>query len=226
VLSKSGERVERDDFVWTAGERATSLVASERAEILRASYLSNAATEGVLRARDAEKEPGLSAIVRLLRAELERSSRSVARALLEPFFAYLERGAGASLIAAACAPIADPHVARALAELRARPAAAWSVEALARVAGLSRAAFARRFVAELGVPPMRAVAEHRMQLAARLLVESDKSLAELAREIGYESEFAFSRAFKREHGEAPALFRRRFRAGLEIKAVAPIRAAA
>ena len=105
----------------------------------------------------------------------------------------------------------DQRVARALGLLQAEPAKRWTVERLARRVGLSRAAFARRFVALSGQSPLRYLTELRMALAASLLESADASLAEVALRVGYTSEFAFSRAFKRQYGVAPGVFRR-FRA--------------
>ncbi|MEI9937934.1 MAG: AraC family transcriptional regulator [Pseudomonadota bacterium] len=105
-------------------------------------------------------------------------------------------------------PLLDRRVARALALLQAEPGKPWTVERLARAVGLSRAAFARRFAAVSGRSPGRFLTELRLALAASLLESTDDSLAELAARVGYASEFAFSRAFKREHGVAPGVFRR------------------
>lgn len=102
----------------------------------------------------------------------------------------------------------DRKVLRALATLQADPAKRWTVERLARTVGLSRAAFARRFAAVSGRSPLRYLTELRLTLAASLLETTDDSLAELAQRVGYVSEFAFSRAFKRLHGVAPGTFRR------------------
>jgi AraC-like DNA-binding protein len=102
----------------------------------------------------------------------------------------------------------DRKVARALNLLQAEPAKRWTVERLARAVGLSRAAFARRFAAVSGRSPLRYLTELRLALAANLLETTDDSLAELALRVGYTSEFAFSRAFKRNHGVAPGSFRR------------------
>lgn len=102
----------------------------------------------------------------------------------------------------------DRKVLRALAVLQADPAKRWTVERLARTVGLSRAAFARRFAAVSGRSPLRYLTELRLTLAASLLETTDDSLAELAQRVGYVSEFAFSRAFKRKHGVAPGSFRR------------------
>jgi transcriptional regulator GlxA family with amidase domain len=102
----------------------------------------------------------------------------------------------------------DSHVARAIAAMKAEPSRRWTVGALARIAGLSRAAFARRFTQAMGVAPFRWLTEHRLGLARGRLAESDVGLAAVAAEIGYESEFAFAKAFKRLFGIAPGLFRR------------------
>jgi len=102
----------------------------------------------------------------------------------------------------------DRPVSRAIVLMQAEPAKRWTVERLARAVGLSRAAFARRFVAVSGRSPLRYLTHLRMALAASLLENDDASLAEVALRVGYASEFAFSRAFKRQHGVAPSLFRR------------------
>lgn len=105
----------------------------------------------------------------------------------------------------------DPRLARALAALRRRLGAPWTVAALARIAGMSRAAFARLFTRTLGAPPLRHLATMRMREAQRLLLVTDEGLAAIAGHLGYASEFAFSRAFKRHVGVAPAIHRRRER---------------
>lgn len=87
----------------------------------------------------------------------------------------------------------------------------WTVASLAKVAGMSRAAYARRFAFDVGTTPLKYLAELRLSRAAKLFVEVDASLGVAAQAIGYESEFALSRAFKRKFGEAPASFRRRHR---------------
>ena len=87
-------------------------------------------------------------------------------------------------------------------------AARLSVAGLARAVGLSRAAFARRFVLATGVSPLRFLNALRLERAAQLLGETDAGLAEVAEKVGYASEFAFSRAFKRHHGVAPSVYRR------------------
>jgi len=85
----------------------------------------------------------------------------------------------------------------------------WTVSALARSVGLSRPVLARRFVEQTGLSPMRYLAQKRMQRAAELLRDSDAALAQIGSLVGYNSEFAFNRAFKRHHQVAPGSFRRR-----------------
>jgi AraC-like DNA-binding protein len=102
----------------------------------------------------------------------------------------------------------DRRIARATSLLHTEPAKRWTVERLARAVGLSRAAFARRFVAEHRRSPMRYLTELRLALAASLLEHDEASLAEIAQRVGYASEFAFSRAFKRQHGAPPGSFRK------------------
>ncbi|HVJ14213.1 MAG TPA: AraC family transcriptional regulator [Polyangiaceae bacterium] len=104
------------------------------------------------------------------------------------------------------AGLRDDVVGRALAELHDRPAHDWSLEALAREIGVSRSVLAERFAELVGIPPMQYLAQWRMQLTAGLL-SGTASLAEIAAQVGYGSETALSRAFKRLVGVAPALWR-------------------
>jgi AraC-like DNA-binding protein len=101
----------------------------------------------------------------------------------------------------------DPHVGRALAALHDRPAHAFGLEELAREVGLSRSLLVERFVHFVGMPPMQYLTQWRMQLAAEQLRSTTESLAEIAERVGYGSESAFSRAFKRLVGVAPQSFR-------------------
>jgi AraC family transcriptional regulator, alkane utilization regulator len=105
------------------------------------------------------------------------------------------------------AGLRDPVVGHALAALHAEAKEAWTVERLARLVGLSRSVLAERFTGLVGHPPMQYLALWRMQLASRLLIEGEP-VAEVAAAVGYESEAAFSRAFKKLVGEAPATWRR------------------
>lgn len=100
----------------------------------------------------------------------------------------------------------DEIVGRALAALHARPAHPWTLEELARQVGASRSALAERFTAHVAVPPMQYLAQWRMQLAAALLA-GPTPLAQIASDVGYGSEAALSRAFKKIVGVAPATWR-------------------
>lgn len=102
----------------------------------------------------------------------------------------------------------DPFVERALAALRTDPAKRWTVAALARVAGLSRAPFARRFREATGTSPRRWLITYRLALAREQLVTGEPTLSEIADAIGYASEFAFSKAFTRIIGIPPGVYRR------------------
>jgi transcriptional regulator GlxA family with amidase domain len=104
----------------------------------------------------------------------------------------------------------DRQVQRAIALMREQLERRWTVTALARGVGLSRPVFARRFVEQTGLSPLRYLARTRMERAAELLRESDAALAQIGTLVGYDSEFAFNRAFKRHHQLAPGSFRRRF----------------
>ncbi|MCW5666079.1 MAG: AraC family transcriptional regulator [Piscinibacter sp.] len=102
----------------------------------------------------------------------------------------------------------DRQVGRAIALMHGDPAAPWTLDDLGRRVGLSRSALHERFVALIGMPPMQYLTSWRMQCGARLLRESHLSVAAVALEIGYDSEAAFSRAFKRATGLPPATWRR------------------
>jgi AraC-like DNA-binding protein len=106
------------------------------------------------------------------------------------------------------AGLRDTHVARALALLHRDIARPWTVDELGREVGLSRSALADRFIRLIGVPPMHYLASWRMQVAMQKLRNSSASLAQVADMVGYESEAAFSRAFKKAVGTAPATWRR------------------
>jgi AraC-like DNA-binding protein len=105
------------------------------------------------------------------------------------------------------AALRDPAIGAVLADLHTNPSYPWTVEALGRRAGLSRAAFARRFHQLVGQPPLTYLTWWRMSLAARMLRESTVSNSAVARRLGYASELSFGRAFKRHHGVSPGSFR-------------------
>ncbi|HEY5810045.1 MAG TPA: AraC family transcriptional regulator, partial [Povalibacter sp.] len=103
----------------------------------------------------------------------------------------------------------DSIVGSALALMHQKPFYPWSVAELAVEAGTSRSVMAERFASFLGEAPLTYLARWRLQLAARLLQTSQKAMAQIASEVGYESQAAFTRAFKREFGTPPAQYRRR-----------------
>lgn len=107
------------------------------------------------------------------------------------------------------AGLGDRMVGRALGLLHARAAHPWTTEELAREVGLSRSAFAERFTGLIGVPPMQYLTNWRLQLAALRLRDSPGSTAQIASDVGYESDAAFNRAFKRTFGTTPAAWRKR-----------------
>jgi AraC-like DNA-binding protein len=156
----------------------------------------------------------ITAILALLAAEVERpapGSEILIQHLFDALFLYVMRAwidEDASERPGWLAALRDPALGKALSSIHAEPSAAWTVAALASTAGLSRAAFARRFNQAVGEPPLTYLTRWRMGLAAELLSGGSHPLPEVAKRIGYESEFTFSRAFKRSYGVAPATYRR------------------
>jgi AraC-like DNA-binding protein len=106
----------------------------------------------------------------------------------------------------------DPIVGQTIALLHERPAERWTLAGLAREVHLSRATLARRFTQAVGESPLAYLARWRMQLAARRLKDSSDTVEQIAREVGYTSEFAFNRAFARSRGVPPGRYRRLARA--------------
>jgi AraC-like DNA-binding protein len=188
---------------------------------------------GFLATQDIWRNPLLSALPRLFKVSMRGSSASWLESSLR--FATEEAAsalAGSATVLAKLAELVfvqavrryvetmpddrkgwlaglrDRFVARALALMHGRPAHPWTVEDLAHRVGISRSALAQRFTYLLGVPPMQYLAQWRLQLAAQQLRLSDRPLASIAEDVGYESEAAFNRAFKREFGVPPATWRR------------------
>jgi AraC-like DNA-binding protein len=102
----------------------------------------------------------------------------------------------------------DPKVGRALALLHRDPARAWTLPELARASGTSRTVLAARFAELMGEPPLAYLARWRLQLGARRLLTTNRKVLQVAYDVGYESEAAFSRAFRRAFGTPPARYRR------------------
>jgi len=162
------------------------------------------------------REHGVRAIVDLLGAELEEDrpgACTVVPALADALIPLVVR---AWLDDCAEGPrgysletLSDLAIAAALERIHAEPERTWTVSALAREVALSRSAFAHRFTHAVGEPPRAYLAHWRMIVAGRFLRNSDLKLAEVAQRVGYASEFAFAKAFKRDYGIAPGSYRRR-----------------
>jgi AraC-like DNA-binding protein len=106
------------------------------------------------------------------------------------------------------AGVGDRVVGAALSALHTRPAHAWTLEDLAKEAGASRSVLAERFQQMVGSSPMQYLTQWRMMLAANLLSRSNAPLARIAEDVGYQTDTAFIRAFRREYGAPPAAWRR------------------
>jgi AraC-like DNA-binding protein len=112
---------------------------------------------------------------------------------------------------ALAAGMRDPVIGRALGLIHGQIARRWTTENLAREVALSRSAFAERFTRVVGEPPMRYLARQRLEQASGQLRESADPIARIAYDVGYQSEVAFNRAFRREYGVPPAAWRREAR---------------
>lgn len=160
--------------------------------------------------RVASQRP-LSAIVRLIGDEVELSkppNEALLGLLFQSLLVYVSRASQSVPRPQWGRPLRDRRIERALELLDQDLSKLWTVEHLARAVGLSRPVFAREFVRMLRLSPMRYLARRRMQVAAELLLETDATLADIAGRVGYRSEFAFGRAFKRHHRLAPGTYRR------------------
>jgi AraC-like DNA-binding protein len=160
---------------------------------------------------------GLGAAVDLLATEVDGTdpgASAVMASLVDLLFVYLlrawfsehheETGWGRALF--------DSVVGAALALVHEQPKSPWTLDTLAAAVGTPRATFSRRFVALTGQSPMAYVTAWRMAVAARILREEPATLREIAGRVGYDSEFAFARAFKRATGQAPGQYRQHARA--------------
>ncbi|MDL4817856.1 AraC family transcriptional regulator [Actinomadura opuntiae] len=161
------------------------------------------------------RHPSLRGAIELLGRELDGGTRhggdAALPALLEVLLLYMLRAwyedRPADEATGWAAALRDPAVAAALRAVHDEPGRPWTVRSLACRADLSRAAFARRFTATVGAPPLAYLTWWRMTVAARLLRDTDLPLRSVAERVGYTSEFAFAKAFKREFAEAPGRFR-------------------
>jgi AraC-like DNA-binding protein len=169
----------------------------------------------VIKAKDGDDARWLGQFIRLATiesAEKRAGSEGVLAKLSELMFIEVVRRYLAELPpeqAGWLAGLRDPFVGKALSLLHARPRHAWTIETLAKDVGLSRSVLAERFADLVGMPPMQYLAQWRMQIAAGLLSAGNANIATVAAEIGYASEAAFSRAFKKMVGVSPSDWRRR-----------------
>ena len=160
----------------------------------------------------------LAATLSSLAREQERGTRGsavIVSRLLDVAFVQIVRAwaddqplGGAGWIGA----LTDTMLARALSAMHGDLGRAWDVDELARAAATSRATLGRRFAAAIGEPPLSYLTRARMQQAAQRIRSSDAALGEIAGEVGYHSEFAFNRAFRRVFGVPPGTYRRSLRA--------------
>lgn len=107
------------------------------------------------------------------------------------------------------AALRDPQIGRAMAMIHAEPGADWSMNRLARAAGMSRSAFAASFTAQVGIAPMTYVRHWRLSVARDRLIHTKDAQATIAHDLGYQSEAAFCRAFRRHYSVAPGSIRKR-----------------
>lgn len=110
------------------------------------------------------------------------------------------------------AGFADPNISRALTAIHQQPGHPWALDNLAQTAGMSRTAFASKFSKCMTLTPLGYITHWRMQIARQQLASSNDPIVEIAERVGYRSEAAFSRVFKKHHDKAPASYRRSVRA--------------
>ena len=126
-------------------------------------------------------------------------SRLIDLVVIRTLRSWIHRGPGSGWFGG----LSDPRIANALQAIHERPTQRWSIEALAGVAGMSRSSFCERFTALVGRPPLRYHNECRLTLARDLLANRSARVGEIGLSIGYESEAAFSRAYKSLFGHSP-----------------------
>jgi AraC-like DNA-binding protein len=169
----------------------------------------------VVQSEDRDTSAELHALARLMLVEYEAGAagrQGVLDRLAEAMFVLVLRHhmTRAPEVAGFLGALKDERVARALTALHRAPGEAWRVDSLAREAGMSRTVFAERFMTLLGRTPMQYLAAWRMHLADEML-RSRSSVAQVADRLGYQTEAAFRRAFKRVRGVGPGDVRRRAR---------------
>jgi transcriptional regulator GlxA family with amidase domain len=171
-----------------------------------------------LRARDGHAAAWLAPTLSFLAAEAGTElpgARTVVSRLADILFIQVVRahlGSAPEQVSGWLGALRDPQIGSALGCMHEDPAHPWTVEALAQRVAMSRSTFAARFAEIVGEPPLHYLTRWRMQKARSLLREGRVPLSEVAARVGYDSEAAFSKAFKRAVGEAPGAYRRASRA--------------
>jgi len=214
VLSEPGESVENRPVFGGDGRATTRLICGhfEYDRALSHPLLSRLPSHILLRKDQQLNAASIKAATDLTLAEsgstVPGSSAVVDRLaevlLLQVIRAHIERLEKPEGFIAA---LQNPELAKALEAIHTEPSREWDIQSLARIAGMSRSAFALRFKDTIGVPPMQYLTDWRMQKARQLLCEPNHTIATVADVIGYQSEFAFAKAFKRCFGVAPGAFR-------------------
>lgn len=167
----------------------------------------------VLPAQRVESDPELLLLLQLLGREAQHRETGVELVLprlLDTLFVYILRAwlrEQPDGTAGWLGALRDPQIRKALTLIHESPQAPWTVESLARQAAMSRAAFAKRFMDLVGQPPLAYVTRWRMDLAAKLLRESREPVARIASRVGYLSETAFAKAFRRRRKMPPGAYR-------------------
>ncbi|WP_081438578.1 AraC family transcriptional regulator [Pseudofrankia asymbiotica] len=154
---------------------------------------------------------GLHTAVELLGTEVEEQepgSEAIITSLVDALFVYILRAWQEDHPTGWSQALTDPAIGPSLHRIHQDPARSWTVAQLSTEAGLARATFARRFTALVGEPPLAYLTRWRMTSAARTLRQQNVPLSVVAHQVGYTSEFAFAKAFKREYGLAPGAYRR------------------
>jgi AraC family transcriptional activator of mtrCDE len=157
--------------------------------------------------------PTLQALVALMRSESEQrrpGALAIVTALSHALFAMALRAYGSDQAPTTglLALLADPRLGAAVQAMLAAPARAWTLDALGRVAAMSRASFARHFTERAGMTPWTYLTSLRMQLASDQLLQSRRRTGDIGQDVGYQSEAAFGKAFRQYSGMTPARFRR------------------
>lgn len=178
-----------------------------------------------LKAEDLQTEPWLESTIRFLAAESTQEkpgSEIVLNRLTDLLFvqiirAHMKQVKDCPRSTGWLKALADAEIGKALTLIHEKPEKPWTVASLAEEVGLSRTSFAVKFANLAGIPPLEYVTSWRMQKAKQLLKQNQSSIAEIGSAMGYSSEAAFAKAFKREIGTSPGQFRKQH--GTEVAGV-------